>query len=138
VTSTATQEDSPAENSVILRLANGPLAAPVLGRVVSMVLARADCPINQLDDALTLCDELSAHAPAHSYDGHVTFTVATDRQGIELRVGELAEQGAGKLLADAIVPGVGNVLERLSDELRIEPASARHLREELILTLRFA
>lgn len=137
MTSAATQDDPPAENSVSLRLANGPLAAPVLGRVVSMVLARADCPINRLDDAMILCDALSAHAPAHAYDGHIAFTVATDSQGIELRVGELAEQGAGKLLADAAVPGVGNVLERLSDELRIEPSSAEHPREELILTLRF-
>jgi len=40
------------ENSVSLRLANGPLAAPVLGRVISMMLARADCPMNRLDDAI--------------------------------------------------------------------------------------
>ena len=129
--------DPPPKNSVFLRLANGPLAAPVLGRVVSMVLARADCPVNRLDDAMILCDALSAHAPAHASDGHVSFTVSTDRQGVELRVGELAEQGASKLLADAAVPGVGNVLERMSDELRIDPPSAGHLSEELILTLRF-
>jgi hypothetical protein len=122
---------------VSLRLANGPLAAPVLGRVISMMLARADCPMNRLDDAMILCDALSAHAPAHARDGHVAFVMATDRQGIELRVGELAERGAGRLLADADVPGVGNVLERLSDELRIEPSSAGDQREELVLTLRF-
>ena len=120
-----------------LRLANGPLAAPVLGRVVSMVLARADCPMNRLDDAMMLCDALSAHAPAHARDGHLAFTIETDGQGIEMRVGELAEQGATKLLADAAVPGVGNVLERLSDELRIEPSAAGEQREELILALRF-
>jgi len=139
VTSTpSAQEDPPpVENSVTLRLANGPLAAPVLGRVLSMVLARADCPMNRLDDAMILCDTLSAHAPAHARDAHLAFTMATDGQGIELRVGELAERGAGGLLADAAVPGVGNVLERLSDELRIEPSSAGHLHEELVLTLRF-
>jgi hypothetical protein len=125
------------ENSVILRLANGPLAAPVLGRVISMVLARADCPMNRLDDAMILCDALSAHAPAHAHEDHLAFTMATDDRGIELRIGELAERGAGGLLADAAVPGVGNVLERLSDELRIEPSSAGHLHEELVLTLRF-
>jgi len=139
VTSTpSAQEDPPpVENSVTLRLANGPLAAPVLGRVLSMVLARADCPMNRLDDAMILCDTLSAHAPAHARDAHLAFTMATDGQGIELRVGELAERGAGGQLADAAVPGVGNVLERLSDELRIEPSSAGHLHEELVLTLRF-
>jgi hypothetical protein len=137
VSNASAQDDPPTENSVSLRLANGPLAAPVLGRVVSMVLARADCPMNLLDDAMILCDALSAHAPDHAYDGHIAFTAATDSQGIELRVGELAEGGAGKLLADAAVPGVGNVLERLTDELRIEPPSSAHPREELVLTLRF-
>jgi hypothetical protein len=102
-----------------------------------MILARANCPMNRLDDAMIICDALSAHAPAHSNDDHVAFTVTTDRQGVELRVGELTRQGATKLLADAAVPGVGNVLERLSDELRIEPSSAEHSPEELVLTLRF-
>ena len=125
------------ENSVSLRLANGPLAAPVLGRVISMMLARADCPMNRLDDAMILCDALSAHAPAHAHNGHLAFTIQTDRQKIAMRVGELAEQGATKLLADAAVPGVGNVLERLSDELRIEPSSIGEQREELVLELRF-
>lgn len=134
---TPAEDGAPAENSVSLRLANGPLSAPVLGRVISMVLTRANCPLDRLDDAMMLCDALSAHAPAHARDGHIAFTMATDGQGIELRVGELAERGANGLLADAAMPGVGNVLERLSDELRIEPSSAGHLHEELVLTLRF-
>jgi hypothetical protein len=130
--------EQPAANSVTLRVANGPLAAPVLGRVISMVLARTDCPMDRLDDAMILCDALSAHAPAHARDGHIDFTMATDERGIELRVGELAERGADGLLADADVPGVGNVLERLSDELRIEPSSTEPARaEELVLRLRF-
>jgi len=141
VTHTPAQDqraEQPAANSVTLRVANGPLAAPVLGRVISMVLARTDCPMDRLDDAMILCDALSAHAPAHARDGHIDFTMATDERGIELRVGELAERGADGLLADADVPGVGNVLERLSDELRIEPSSAEPARaEELVLRLRF-
>jgi hypothetical protein len=137
VTDAPARNGSRLENSVSLRLANGPLAAPVLCRVVSMVLARADCPMDRLDDALIVCDALSAHAPAYSSDDHLTFTLATDERGIELRVCELAAQGAGKLLADSAVPGVGNVLERLSDELQIEPSSAEGSGEQLILTLRF-
>jgi serine/threonine-protein kinase RsbW len=137
VTDTQGHDGPSVENSVSLRLANGPLAAPVLCRVVSMVLARADCPMDRLDDAMIVCDTLSAHAPAYSSDGHLTFTVATDRRGVELRVSELAAQGAGKLLADAAVPGVGNVLERLSDELQIEPSGDGTAGEELVLKLRF-
>ncbi len=134
---TPAEDEVPVENSVSLRLANGPLSAPALGRVISMVLTRANCPLDRLDDAMMLCDALSAHAPAHACDEHIAFTMATDSQRIELRVGELAERGANGLLADAAMPGVGNLLERLSDELRIEPSSAGHLHEELVLTLRF-
>ncbi len=44
------------EAQTSLRLANGPLAAPVLCRVVSMVLARAEARLNRLDDAMLVCD----------------------------------------------------------------------------------
>ncbi|HEY7951441.1 MAG TPA: hypothetical protein VID70_00545 [Solirubrobacteraceae bacterium] len=104
-----------------LRLANGPLAGPVLCRVVSMVLARADCPVDRLDDALLACEEIATHGPGFVADGHLSVTLRTGRDRLELRVGELTEQGAEGMLSAAIVPGVGNVLERVSDELRVEP-----------------
>ena len=130
-------DEPPAGNSVFLRLATGPLAAPVLCRVMSMILTRADCPMDRLDDALILCDAISVHAPVYASDGHLALTMATDTRGIELRVGELCERGASMLLADAEVPGVGNVLERISDELRVEPSGAGGSHAELVLTLRF-
>jgi hypothetical protein len=104
-----------------LRLAKGPLAGPVLCRVVSMVLARADCPVDRLDDALLACEEIATHGLGFVADGHLSVTLKTERDQLELRVGELAAQGAEGMLSAAIVPGVGNVLERVSDELRVEP-----------------
>src|SRR5580704_16099875 len=99
-----------------LRLANGPLAAPVLCRVVSMVMARANCPMDRLEDAMLVCDAISAHAPAYSADGHVAFTLCSEAHCVELRVAELSAEGARGLLRDAGIPGVGNVLERVTDE----------------------
>ncbi len=104
-----------------LRLAKGPLAGPVLCRVVSMVLARADCPVDRLDDALLACEEIATHGLGFVADGHLSVTLKAERDQLELRVGELAEQGAEGMLSAATVPGVGNVLERVSDELRVEP-----------------
>ncbi|HEY7960672.1 MAG TPA: hypothetical protein VID29_02015 [Solirubrobacteraceae bacterium] len=124
------------ENFATLRLAGGPLAAPVLCRVVSMVLARADCPMNRLDDALIVCDALSASAPAHSVDGRLDFTVSAYRGGVELRVGSLEQEGALGIVHDALVPGVGNVLERISDEVRVVPAGEGEP-EQLVLALGF-
>lgn len=122
------------ENAVSLRLSAGPLAGPVLCRVVSMVLVRADWPMDRLDDALLVCDAIAAHAPAHVLDGRLAFTVASDAHGVELHVEALAERGARGLIADATVPGVGNVLERMSNELRVV-GSGDEPGEKLVLTL---
>jgi len=132
----ASYEEPPYESSASLRLASGPLVGPVLCRVVSMVLARANCPMDRLEDAMLICDALSAHAPAHTADGHLAFAVSARGGEFELRVGELAEQAASRLVADAVLPGVGNVLERVTNELRIEP-SADGAGEELVLGLVF-
>lgn len=122
------------ENTVSLRLTTGPLVGPVLCRVVSMVLTRADWPLDRLDDALLVCDAIAAHAPAHAHDGRLAFTVASDPHGVELRVEALAERGARGLIADATVPGVGNVLERMSNGLRVV-AGHDQPGEQLVLTL---
>ena len=132
------ETSSPPEPSgpVMLRVANGPLAAPVLARVVSMVLARAACPLDRLDDALILCDAISAHAHTYSRDGHISFTLTPETNAIELRVAELGPGGASALIEDSGLPDVGNVIERFSDSRRVEPAQDG-AGEELVLTLDF-
>jgi hypothetical protein len=101
-----------------------------------MVMARANCPMNRLEDAMLACDAISAHAPAHSADGHVSFTLCTEERRVELRVAELSEEGARGLLKDAGIPGVGNVLERVADEVRVEPSAVGGA-EELVLAISF-
>ena len=122
---------------VSLRVASGPLAGPVLGRVASMVLARASCPLDRFDDALILCDAISAHAPAHVRDSHLSYTLTARDGAIELRVAELRPGGAAGLMDDARLPDVGNVIERYSAERRVEPAPDG-AGEELVLTIPFA
>jgi len=56
---------------------------------------------------------------------------------IELRVSELRTGGAPGLIDDALLPDVGNVIERFSDTCRIEPARDGS-GEELALTLGFS
>jgi hypothetical protein len=129
------KDETSAENAVCLRLSAGPLAGPVLCRVVSMILVRAEWPMDRLDDALLVCDALAAHAPAYAQDGRLAFTVASGPGGVELHVEALADQGARRLLSDANVPGVGNVLERMSDAQQTIP-SADGSGEKLVLTLR--
>lgn len=124
-----TETGSPsAEATVTVRRAE--LLGPVLGRVVGMLAARAQCPIDRLDDALLLTDAIAAHAPGHAVDGAVTVRVHTERDGLTLHVSRLAADGAGALVASASLPGVGNVFERVASA--VEPSG-----DELELRLSF-
>jgi serine/threonine-protein kinase RsbW len=107
-------------NAATVKVAHGPLVGPVLSRVVGMLAARAQCPVDRLDDALLVADAIAAHAPEHSTDGHVTVQLRSADDGLELRVVGLRTGGGDALLADAALPGVGNVLERIADEVRPE------------------
>jgi serine/threonine-protein kinase RsbW len=119
-----------------LRLRTGPLAAGVLCRVVSMMLARAECPLDRLDDAMLLCDALCAYAPTHVSDGYLSCQVTVNERDLQLRVDGLSVSGARGLIADAVLPGVGNVLEHVTDELRVEQDPQQPAR--LLMSLSFA
>jgi hypothetical protein len=123
------------ENSASLRIRTGPLAAGVLSRVVSMMLARAECPLDRMDDAMLLCDAICAHAPAHVNDGHLSCHITVGEGDLQLRVDELSSSGARGLIQDAVLPEIGNVLERVTDELQVEPDPRSG--ERLLMRLRF-
>ena len=127
---------SPHESSASLRLADGPLVGPVLCRVVSMLLARANCPVDRMDDALVVCDALTVHAPSHASDGHLALAVSVQARSSSCVSASSPSTPCGACVQDAVLPGVGNVLERMTDVLRVEP-SADGAGEELVLGLTF-
>jgi hypothetical protein len=122
-------------NEARLSVARGPLVGSVLGRVVGMLAARAQCPIDRLDDALPITDAVAAHAPRFSADDRVHVVVRTDSSSLELVVDHLAAGGTDGLVADATLPGVGNVLERVADEVDKTPGDGG---EQLRIRLAFA
>jgi hypothetical protein len=117
-------------NEATLTVRRPELLGPVLGRVVGMLAARAQCPIDRLDDALLLTDAVAAHAPGQTADGLVTVHVSAAPDGLSLRVGPLGADRAGALVEAASLPGVGNVFQRVADEVRAEGS-------ELLLRLAF-
>src|SRR4051812_8313425 len=117
--------EHPTGNEAIVRVVNGPLVAPVLSRVVGMLAARAQCPVDRLDDALLVADAIAAHTQAHTLDGHVTVLLLAGPNGLEMAVDELGKGGADGLLADASLPGVGNILERIADQVEVDRADGR-------------
>lgn len=105
-------------------IASGPLVGPVLRRVVGMLAARADLPLDRLDDAVLVADVIGSRAGAYSVDGLVTVFLITSPRSLGLRVGPLRPGGAGELVVEAKIPDVGNVIERLSDEVEVVQADS--------------
>jgi len=108
---------APVANDARLEVRTGPLVGAVLSRVVGMLAARALCPIDRLDDALLITDAIAAHAGDFTPNGTVGVTVHATEEAITLVVAPLRPQGAEGLLRAAELPGVGNVLERIADEV---------------------
>jgi hypothetical protein len=109
-----------AEAPTRVSIAAGPLVGPVLRRVVGMFAARADLPLDRLDDAVLVADVVASRAPAHVAESTVDVTLASGTRSLDLRVGPLRPGGGSALVVDAAVPGVGNVIEQLADGLEIE------------------
>jgi hypothetical protein len=110
-----------AEPATTVSIAAGPLVGPILRRVVGMLAARADLPLDRLDDAVLVADLIAARAPAHSVDDKINVTLDSGDRSLLLRVGPLRHGGGQALIVDATVPGVGNVIEQLADELSVSP-----------------
>ena len=108
------------ETPTRVSIAAGPLVGPVLRRVVGMFAARADLPLDRLDDAVLVADLVASRAPAHVADATVDVVLASSTRSLDLRVGPLRPGGANGLVVDAAVPGVGNVIEQLADGLEVE------------------
>jgi serine/threonine-protein kinase RsbW len=130
----AAPSGAPYANSARLRVAAGPLAGPTICRLVSILAGRARCPLDRLDDALLVCDAIIDHAPAHCADGRIGLDVTVDDTSLELRLGPLASSVGEAILADAEIPGIGNVLTQVSDRVAVQPVGEG---EQLVLALDF-
>jgi hypothetical protein len=121
VTAELRPEPSSAAQPTSVAIATGPLVGPVLRRVVGMLAARADLPLDRLDDAILVADLIAARAPAHVRHGEVRVEFEPGDRSLALTIGPLRPGGGEALIVDAAVPGVGNVIEQLADELRVLP-----------------
>jgi hypothetical protein len=102
-------------------IASGPLVGPVLRRVVGMLAARADLPLDRLDDAVLVADLIASRAPAHVSATSFDVDLETGDRTLFLKVGPLKPGGGDALIVDAVVPGVGNVIEQLADDISVQP-----------------
>jgi serine/threonine-protein kinase RsbW len=98
----------------------GPLMAPVLGRLIAMLAARADFSLERLSDAVLVTDALSANLASYIMGKRASVTFQDGRRKIDLRVGPLSEGGAQQLLDALELPGLNRSLQELADEVATE------------------
>jgi hypothetical protein len=114
-----TDESAAALPETRLAVAAGPLVGPVLRRVVGMLAARADLPLDRLDDAVLVADVIASRASPYSED-LVHVSMQPGERTLWIRVGPLRKGGAEALLGDAAVPDVGSVIGKLADEVHVD------------------
>jgi serine/threonine-protein kinase RsbW len=98
------------------------LLGPILARIVGALAARRDLPIDRLSDAVLITDAIADAAPGHFAEGRVKLALADAEDGLELRLGPMAEGGAEEVRQELGVPQVGGSLEALADDLSVEGA----------------
>jgi serine/threonine-protein kinase RsbW len=116
-------EDLPAPHSVhgtAIRVSDERLIAPVIGRVLAVLAARTDFPVDRLTDTMLLADALSAHAAAGFEDNAIRMVVEDGDGSIHVRVGPMREGAAEKLRSELEIPGLGATLEKLADDVSVE------------------
>jgi anti-sigma regulatory factor (Ser/Thr protein kinase) len=108
------------------------LAGPVLGSVIAVLAARAGFSIERLSDAQLITDAIAAHAAGAFVGQRVNTAIEASDRRLDLRLGPLVAGGGNALVTASAIGGLEPVLERLTDEVVVEPAEEG---EQLRLTI---
>lgn len=102
----------------------GGAVARLVRRVTAMFAARVDPPSDRLVEALFLSELVARLAPRRLAGGRLVLGLDARGKSLLLRVGPLVHGGALAMVADAEVPAVGSVIDRLADAVTVEPTDA--------------
>ncbi len=108
-------------------------AERVLRRVVAVVAAQVDMSIERVMEALLVVELVARHGLRYLVGEHVKIRVTRDEGSFDLRLGPLEESGALRVVKDTDVPVVGSVIQRLSEDVRVEKAEAEGIDCEYLL-----
>ena len=125
--STATHETAASEVEVDqppgefrIAVSAGPLAAPVLGRVIAMLAARAGFSLEGISEAQLITDALAARAPGVVMGGLIQLGIDRSEGQLAVRVGPLRDGGATELVDSSALGDLPPLLERLTRGHRVE------------------
>jgi len=115
------QQVIPPAGDIIVSIAAGALAAPVLSRVVGLLAARCGFSVDRLADVQLLSDAIAAHGPEAFVGRHIHIGVDGENTVLRLRVGPLEPGGAQRMIEASAIGGMPALIEQLVDGLEIAP-----------------
>jgi serine/threonine-protein kinase RsbW len=120
-------EAPPPPGELSITVSPGPLAAPVLGRVIAMLAARAEFSLEGISEAELVTDAVAAHAPRAIVGDRIQLGIDRPNGQLVVRVGPLREGGATRVIQASALEHLPPVLERLTEDHRVESSGDREL-----------
>jgi anti-sigma regulatory factor (Ser/Thr protein kinase) len=118
--STASAEPELAESEALIAIRSDGAGPFAIKPVATLLAARTDLSVDRVSDVEILCELLADAVAKSGEERPVSVAIREFDVGLELRLGPLSVGAGERLLAGAVVPGLGDVLERLSDEVAVE------------------
>jgi hypothetical protein len=100
--------------SLRAEIVTGPVLQRVLPRIVGVLAARAELPIDRLSDGLLVADALSAAAQATLGDDVALVLDAHAQHEVTISLGPFPREVAEHLLVRTSLPSAGRIVERLA------------------------
>ena len=116
----STDDLRPPPGELTIAVSAGPLAAPVLGRVIATLAARAGFSLDGISEAQLVTDSLAAHVPSVIVGEKIQLGIDRPENQLVVRVGPLKDGGAGRVLESSAAGNLPPVFERLTRERRVE------------------
>ena len=117
------------EHALAMAIVPGDVGRGILARVIGALAARAEFPIDRLQDTVLLGDAVSAHTADDFVGGRLGVSIVDGDGTLDVTVGPLSEGGAERLLAQMELPGGGSLrsLARSVDVKREQGDEAEYL-----------
>lgn len=106
-------------NETVLRVEADDGVAPSVASTLAMIAARADLSVDRVADVQVMGDVLGS-AIAREAGSAIGMRISEHPGGMVIRVGPFSNDDAAKVVAASELPALGNVVERLGDEWRLE------------------
>lgn len=115
---TPTDEPRVGRAETLIASSNG--GSDAIGPTLSMLAARLGFSVDRLSDLHLLGDVLASSVPGDHKGSPLSISIEEAEAALTLRVGPLDGGAANRILERTNLPGMGNALERIANDIEIQ------------------